>query len=346
MDYAQTFFTDKQKQKVKQGFCEGDFVHRLGDPFEWIDGNNTQSLDLNVYLGKPSLWMYTTLYYEYYSTPKILKNKKIKHLRKKKYYNLQKFFNKHFYFIGSKNYEKYLKCLTETNIQDYLILNPYLKKKIKVLDLGPGLGRHFSWINTFFKDSVYYGADVSLFSYLNQKAFFQTFDVKVHDIIEYEQFGLSKKSIKGSENEVWQLPTWHLNKINDSLDLIIATFMLNEVSTIGLLYLIFYATRILKKNGLFYIRDSAKLKPDRHNINYDELLIKLGFERLVHHKFINRKNFFGEPRIYQKKIDAKQIEKKRGWVQEDFYDFVKKHVSKFEITSQKFSLSKRVTKTI
>ena len=105
------------------------------------------------------------------------------------------------------------------------------------------------------------------------------------------QFGLSKKSIKGSKNEVWQVPTWHLNKIDDTVDLITASFMLNELNTVGLLYLIYYSTSKLRKNGLFYIRDSAKLKPERHNIKYDELLIKLGFKRIAYHEFDYRKNF-------------------------------------------------------
>ena len=339
MNYTQTFFTDKQKEKVKQGFCEGDLVHRLGDPFEWSEANITPSLDANVYLGKPSLWMFSTLYYEYYNTPKILRNKNFESLRKKQYKSLQKFFDKHFYFKSPKNYQKYLKCMTETNVQDYLVINPYLKKKqIKVIDLGPGLGRHFSWVNTFYKDSVYYGVDIALFSYLNQKAFFQTFDVKVHDLIEYVQFGLSKKSIKGSKNEVWQVPTWHLNKIDDTVDLITASFMLNELNTVGLLYLIYYSTSKLRKNGLFYIRDSAKLKPERHNIKYDELLIKLGFKRIDYHEFDYRKNFFGVPRVYKKIAESKK--------QGNFYDFVSKYVGKFEYTSQRFSLTQRFKKTI
>ena len=49
-----------------------------------------------------------------------------------------------FILKSPKNYQKYLKCMTETNVQDYLVINPYLKKKqIKVIDLGPGLGKTF-----------------------------------------------------------------------------------------------------------------------------------------------------------------------------------------------------------
>ena len=52
---------------------------------------------------------------------------------------------------------------------------------------------------------------------------------------------------------------------------------------------------------MFYIRDSSKLKPNRHNVNYDKLLISLGFDLVGKLPVKNRVDIHGIPRAYKKK---------------------------------------------
>ena len=61
------------------------------------------------------------------------------------------------------------------------------------------------------------------------------------------------------------------------------------------------SNRVLQKNGYIYIRDSGKLKPGRHLIDYDQVLIEhMGFE-LIHWLDVqNRVDMYAVPRIYKK----------------------------------------------
>ena len=68
--------------------------------------------------------------------------------------------------------------------------------------------------------------------------------------------------------------------------------MLNELTTSGLCWLISNAINALKIGGYFYIRDSYILKPGCHQINYDNLLKKLGFEEIAFYRIKNRLDFF------------------------------------------------------
>ena len=52
--------------------------------------------------------------------------------------------------------------------------------------------------------------------------------------------------------------------------------------------------------AIFCIRDSHRVKPNRHQLRYDEVLAELGYERVAHLDVKNRVDMFGIPRIYQK----------------------------------------------
>ena len=68
-------------------------------------------------------------------------------------------------------------------------------------------------------------------------------------------------------------------KIEDtSYNLVTATNVLNELNTSAIIYMLANSNRVLQKNGYVYIRDSGKLKPGRHLIDYDRVLIEhMGF---------------------------------------------------------------------
>ena len=84
-----------------------------------------------------------------------------------------------------------------------------------------------------------------------------------------------------------------------------------------------------------YIRDSENLKPMRHNINYDNLLLERGFEKVARLDVENRVNFFGIPRIYRKV-------KEGSW---SFDEFVDSYLGKFAITSHGGSYNQNLDKT-
>lgn len=104
-----------------------------------------------------------------------------------------------------------------------------------------------------------------------------------------------------------QVPAWYFSDIpSGSHDLVSATTVLNELNSAGIVHMLSQSSRVLQKGGYLYIRDSAKLKPGRHTVNYDKVLVEhLGFE-LVHWLDVrNRIDMFAIPRLYKK---VKQVE--------------------------------------
>jgi hypothetical protein len=91
---------------------------------------------------------------------------------------------------------------------------------------------------------------------------------------------------------------------SSSVDLITATWVLNEINFAGIVWLMCHAARTLRRGGYVYIRDSGKLKPSRHSINYDQLLQDIGFARRATLDVQNRVDYFGIPRVYEKTTDA------------------------------------------
>ena len=135
------------------------------------------------------------------------------------------------------------------------------------------------------------------------------------DCVDAETFGLTWKEIhKFIKNDktmrINLVPSWMFELVPDkSVDLVTGTWMLNEIGTSALLWLISNCTRVMKKGSYFYINDNNKdrdqLKPGRNTIDYDELLIKLGYKEVKRMKMINRVNFRGSPRIFLKNTNKK-----------------------------------------
>jgi ubiquinone/menaquinone biosynthesis C-methylase UbiE len=126
------------------------------------------------------------------------------------------------------------------------------------------------------------------------------------DVLSAESLEIShhdlKNFITSDKFSIKQVPSWYFSEVNDeSQDLVTATTVLNELNTAAIIHMISQSNRVLKKGGYLYIRDSAKLKPGRHNINYDKVLADfLGYE-LVHWLDVkNRVDMFAIPRIYKK----------------------------------------------
>ena len=88
-----------------------------------------------------------------------------------------------------------------------------------------------------------------------------------------------ENEILSNKYAIKQIPSWFFKKIEDtSYNLVTATNVLNELNTSAIIYMLANSNRVLQKNGYVYIRDSGKLKPGRHLIDYDRVLIEhMGF---------------------------------------------------------------------
>jgi hypothetical protein len=301
---------------VKNGWAFGELFNRIGNPFQWVDGDQLNGLGSN----NPSvnLMQYLTMSGEIYDLFNLIKYKKSqedkKILKKKLQQIVSNFFPKNFW--DAYNVNNYIDSTISVKIEDYASLKYFGFKKISKpihLDIGPGLGANALYSN-YLLDSIYIPLEAHPTSYATQRDFFRALalnsneKVSYTDIISLENLGLDNLQIKEQiknqfkNKSIIHTPSWHYSLIdNKSLDLITATWVLNEVNVAGICWIIYNSCRTLKKNGMFYIRDSSKLKPNRHNVNYDKLLISLGFDLVGKLPVKNRVDIHGIPRAYKKK---------------------------------------------
>ncbi|GAG14298.1 unnamed protein product, partial [marine sediment metagenome] len=212
-------------------------------------------------------------------------------------------------------FEKNIVCTALVRAQDYCALRSFckdLKGPLNHLDIGPGLGSHAIYSLKGF-NSCFYALEANPHSYSIQQDFFQFLShsgATYLNLIECEELNLNHSAIsdlvnKSSEYKIKHVPSWYFDMIADqSIDLITATWVLNELNAAGILWLMSHSSRVLRKGGYFYIRDSSELKPLRHSINYDKLLLKMGFSEVARLHVTNRINFFGIPRVYRKKTNS------------------------------------------
>jgi hypothetical protein len=136
-----------------------------------------------------------------------------------------------------------------------------------------------------------------------------TQDAPYMDLIAAEGFGLSDSELttvmRNQDKGIVHIPSWKFPVVDDEyFDLVTTTWMLNEVGESGIPWLISGAARTLKVGGYFYIRDSAVRKARGHQIDYDALLVSIGFEEVARLQVENRKDYHGVPRIYVKTKDT------------------------------------------
>ena len=107
----------------------------------------------------------------------------------------------------------------------------------------------------------------------------------------------------------WEIPPLPWTNLSPpfSIDLVTATWVLNEVAPAGIAWLLANVTRVLKPGGHFYIRDSRRPKPGRHALDYDRALVDLGFAPTGALEARNRIDFHGLPRAYRK-ADAQTLD--------------------------------------
>ncbi|MDK9723654.1 MAG: class I SAM-dependent methyltransferase [Sterolibacteriaceae bacterium MAG5] len=305
---------------VRQGWVFGDRYFRIGNPFTWVDGPlQLSSFDFR---GVVDLAQWYSGYYEKYLTPESLKNSSYE----KDYAILEgkykEIYNSYFPFFDSSDpqVDLNISCHALARIQDYCMLSKYAPdlverkdavpcQKIRHLDFGAGLGGNATY-SLFLLDGFYTAIEAHPWSYNIQRMFFRQLvqgKGRYLDLLAAESLELPidelRKLISSEDFAIKQIPSWYFIDVpTASQDLVTATTVLNELNTAAIIYMLSESCRVLKEGGYLYIRDSAKLKPGRHNVNYDQVLVEqLGFE-LVHWLDVrNRIDMFAIPRLYRKK---------------------------------------------
>ena len=307
---------------VKQGWIWGDKYFRVGNPYVWVDGPlQLTSYDYN---GIVDLAQWYSGYYEEYQTIDALYYLGYEEDFSIIFNQYRDIHNFYFPFADKTNPELLLniKCHALARIQDYCMFKKYApdltetkisKQKTNHLDFGAGLGGNAVY-SLLKLDANYTAIEAHKWSYNIQRMFFrqlvqgkgQYLDLLAAESMELEPDKL-KELILSSHFRIKQIPSWFfLDVPAASQDLVTATTVLNELNTASIIYMLSNSTRVLKKGGYMYIRDSGKLKPGRHNVNYDKVLVDyLGFELVQWLDVKNRVDMFAIPRIYKKVDDVK-----------------------------------------
>jgi hypothetical protein len=299
---------------VDQKWIFGERMNRIGDPFLWVDGEQLSQFDgLSSAL---SVLQYLAMSGEIYETPESIRTDDYEELKKLIEDRLRRVYSYFVPFVSSQDYEfeNYILSTASVKLQDYCGLRTFcdLQPGISHLDIGPGLGANAIY-SLWGLGSTYYSLEAFPQSYSVQRLFLRAIlegEPSYLDLIECENFGLSPHEVKRELNGVGKyrikhVPSWHFGLVDDgSVDLVTSTWVLNEVTPAGVTWLLGNADRVLKTGGYFYIRDSGKRKPNRHNLDYDLALQEMGYEKTGHLDVRNRVDMHGIPRVYQKTRDV------------------------------------------
>lgn len=303
------------KALISQRWSIDATKYGVGHPFEWVDGNNRSFLyDVE---GSLRILQYLSMNNE--NTFPIPDEIVVDDYEEMKNY-ISKVINEmyeHFFpFVSAKEfgYSEFIDSTITARIQDYCFIKKVctLSNNINHLDMGPGLGSHFIYSSKAF-NSCFYALEASPHSYSVQRSFFRFMSAsnnyKYLDVVDCENLCSNQEMINHEINSsgkyrIKHVPSWYFPSIDgNTIDLVTATWMLNEITFSGVLWLLANASRILRKGGYFYIRDSGTLKENRHRVNYDDLLVKMGFVLVKRLDVTNRVDYFGIPRVYRKETD-------------------------------------------
>jgi SAM-dependent methyltransferase len=192
------------------------------------------------------------------------------------------------------------------NAIDGYLINKHCKGVSTTLDFGSGYGRLGCILGQKNSKMTYISVDCIERSYLLQNLFLSLFAPK--RFYEYFDFRFENKEFKILKgNNIYHLPTWKMEIIkNNSVDLITAVFVLNEINQFALNHFINQARRVLKKGGYIYIKDhlyqtGEKSHKGAHKNNTEVELKKAGFDIIFQGNYKDDQEIFGIPRILKKK---------------------------------------------
>jgi|TARA_Y100000294_G_scaffold178031_1_gene206615 hypothetical protein len=334
----------RYKGRVKRGWNLGQRI-RIGDPF--VSREEEQQPWYKEGYEAPLIMEWLSHYDEKYTTPENIKTNDFEEVLKYSediLLNFSKLFGS---FLDKKKFYIGINGHALMRCQDYAFIKTYAKNLKKEgcnhLDLGPRLGGAAIY-SLKALEANYFGIEAQPHVYKIQRHFFRFLASKFQttnkslssffDCVDAETFGLTweeiGKHIKSQDSlGIKLVPSWMFELVPDnSIDLVTATFMLNEMSLAGILWLISNCTRVMRKGSYFYIndnnkqKDEKKLKPFRVSMDYDKFLTKIGFKEVKRMNMINRVNYRGSPRIFIKDSDKTF----------NYDELVDMHVGKFAVT--------------
>ena len=334
----------RYKARTSKGWGLGQ-KKRIGDPFHSIDEDLTPWYKEGF--EAPLFMEWLSSFDEKYPTPENIKTKDFEELLKYSENILLDACKLIVPFLDKEKWKKEAIGQAHMRCQDYAFIKTYakdLKKGCHHLDLGPGLGSHAIY-SLKALEANYTGIEAQTHTYKVQRLFFRYLISKLqitsqknfgfYDCVDAETFGLTweeiKKNIKNDNSlKIKLVPSWMFELVPDnSVDLVTATMMLNEIPTAAILWLFSNCTRVMKKGSYFYINDNNKqknekeLKPFRNIMDYDKFLTQLGFIEVKRMNMENIVNYRGSPRIYRKDSE-KHISDE---------EIVDMHVGKFAVTA-------------
>ena len=297
---------------VEQEWIFGDKVARLGSPFEWTE--NTHKANLVNLENLHAVAFYFSMFYVQKETPQEIMVPDYEEVKRYCEDEMGKALLHFLPFLAeSRTWTHYVLSQALIRTQDYSFIRrhcPNLPEHLNHIDIGPGLGSTALYSLRFLK-STFYALEASPMSYGVQRHYFRFISPEPGsylDLVECENFQLPVSRIKAEvENNryaIKHVPSWRFPLMQTgSMDLLTACYVLNEVNYSGILWLLAEGTRVLRKGGYFYIRDSAILKPGMHAIDYDKVLQRIGFQEVARLKLKNRHDFYGVPRVFVKTTD-------------------------------------------
>lgn len=199
------------------------------------------------------------------------------------------------------NYENYDRGVARNNAEDYILANAYPMQESllgrKVLDFGAGYGRQAClWNLKENPNSLYVAVEGIPKSYCMQHFYLSNFDRPFYEYMINQEIDF-KPDLKG----IAHIPTWRLDLIPDNyFDKILTVQVLPELGIELLNYALNEFKRILKPNGMIYVRDHKNGWQPVHKTNIDDAIISLGFHKEFELLVKDRENFQGIPRIFRK----------------------------------------------
>ncbi len=299
----------RDRALTAQGWLFGERFNRIGNPFVWVDGE--QMPGLYAAQGPLSVLQYLAMSGEIYETPAAIRTPDHDRVRRDLEMRLHQAYRHFVPFLDEEasGFRRYIDSTASVKVQDYGAIRtfcPDLPAAPRQLDIGPGLGGNALY-SVFHLGGTYLACDAHLVSYGVQRLFLRMLAAgrsEYLDVVDCETFGLGSDAmaaqIADPAYRFVHLPSWHLPLVEDrSVDLASATWVLNEVTPAGIVWLVHHISRVVRAGGYVYIRDSGLRKPMRHDVDYDALLLQLGFEHAGRLDVRNRVDMHGIPRAYR-----------------------------------------------
>tara|TARA_B100000315_G_C14464017_1_gene535083 strand:- start:1 stop:1056 length:1056 start_codon:yes stop_codon:yes gene_type:complete len=146
-----------------------------------------------------------------------------------------------------------------------------------VLDFGSGIGRQaFQWCSR--PNVNFFSIDVTESLYLLQNEVYNLlFPEKLREYF-YDPQRFQKADFYSGKGKLYHMPTWKMDLLPDNyFDLIVCVQVLQEINETTLSYALQQFRRIIKKNGLLFIRDKEFWTP-AHKVRVGRELLKQGWE--------------------------------------------------------------------